>query len=269
MEFYKYSGAGNTFVVIDGRTIDATRYKTRDVVHRMCLLYGTDGLMVLENSSVADFRMEYFNSDGSGGMMCGNGGRCIVAFADLLGVKPFHSKDYVFETSDGLHKAEILSHLGECKVVRLQMKDVGRIDEFAGGCFLDTGTRHYVRFVEDAEKVDVEEVGRALRWDEAFAPQGTNVNFVSVDGDGALRVRTYEKGVEAETLACGTGITASALAAYHKGIMPASRVDGAWHYDIQARQDRLGVDFTAASQDGPFTDVHLTGPTLCEGSLVE
>lgn len=275
LRFYRYSGAGNSFVTIDGRTSDASRFKKRDVVHALCLQYGTDGLMVLENSKDADFRMDYFNSDGSGGMMCGNGGRCIVAFADLLGVKPFHSKEYTFEASDGIHHAQILSHLGECKIVRLEMKDVHgaetvQLSDATGsprsGLFLNTGTRHLVIFVQDAEAVDVTAEGRRWRSDPAFAPEGTNVNFVSVDPDGALRVRTFEKGVEAETLACGTGITASALAAYIRGIPP-SPAGNALHYTVRAREDNLAVDFLAASPAGPFTSIYLTGPTLCEGSL--
>lgn len=267
LKFYRYSGAGNTFVVIDGRTTDAARFKKKEVVHALCLQHGTDGLMILENSDKADFRMDYFNSDGSGGMMCGNGGRCIVAFADVVGVKPFHTKEYCFETSDGLHHAEILSHLGECKIVRLEMKDVAEVTPVLDGYFLDTGTRHFVKFVEDADAVDVEAEGREFRWNGLFAPQGVNVNFVSRCADGSLRVRTFEKGVEAETQACGTGITASAIAACFSGI-PATRTDGdVLLYDIKANCDSLSVDFRRS--DGVFTDVHLTGPTLNQGDLVE
>lgn len=266
MRLYRYSGAGNSFVVVDARNIDASRYKRKDIVHTLCLLHGTDGLMVLESSKAADFRMEYFNSDGSGGMLCGNGGRCIVAFADLLGVKPFHSTEYRFEAADGIHRAEILSHLGECKVIRLEMNDVADVRQTGGGWFLDTGTRHFVIFVDDAEEVDVEDEGPRYRNAPAFAPQGTNVDFVSVDPDGTLRVRTFEKGVEAETLSCGTGITASAIAAYRHGIPAMTGEDGSLHYDIQARQDRLSVDFTA-TPDGRFTDIRLTGPTVFEGDL--
>lgn len=267
LKFYRYSGAGNTFVVIDGRTTDAARFKKKEVVHALCLQHGTDGLMILENSDKADFRMDYFNSDGSGGMMCGNGGRCIVAFADVVGVKPFHTKEYCFETSDGLHHAEILSHLGECKIVRLEMKDVDEVKPLSGGFFLDTGTRHFVKFVEDADAVDVEAEGREFRWNEIFAPQGVNVNFVSRCADGSLRVRTFEKGVEAETQACGTGITASAIAACFSGI-PATRTDGdVLLYDVRANVDTLSVDF--CWNGDAFTAVHLTGPTLNQGDLVE
>ena len=264
---YRYSGAGNSFILIDGRNVDVSRYRRRDAVHNLCLLHGTDGLMILSASQEADFKMEYFNPDGSGGMMCGNGGRCIVAFADLLGVKPFHTRDYAFEAPDGIHKASILSHLGECKVIRLGMSDVTGIKAVGDGWFLNTGTRHFVRFVDDVESIDVESTGRAVRWAPAFAPEGTNANFVSIWPDGSLKVRTYEKGVEAETLACGTGITASAIAAYHKGVQPFScGPDGSVLYRIHARQDDLEVSFRPVGADG-FTDVFLTGPTLCEGEL--
>ena len=269
LSFYRYSGAGNSFVVIDGRSVDTSRFKKTAMVHALCMQYGTDGLMILENSDKADFLMTYFNSDGSGGMMCGNGGRCIVAFADLLGVKPFHSRDYTFEAPDGIHHAEILSHLGECKIVRLEMKDVCSVEKHPGGWFLDTGTRHFVTFVPDADAVDVETEGRRIRNSVEFGPAGTNADFVSPDPDGTLRVRTYEKGVEAETLSCGTGVTAGAIAAFMQGISPVSGEKGLLRYDIRAGEDLLTVEFLAGSPEGPFTAIRLTGPTLCEGSLEE
>lgn len=267
LRFYKYSGAGNRFVVIDGRIMDASRFKRPDVVHALCLQNGTDGLMILENSQEADFRMEFFNPDGSSGMMCGNGGRCIVAFADLLGVKPFHSREYVFIAPDGLHRAEILAHMGEAKTVRLGMHDVAGATPQPEGYFLDTGARHLVTFVPDARTVDVASEGARLRRDPRFAPQGTNVDFVSVDPDGSLRVRTFEKGVEGETLACGTGITASAMAACLHGIPPGSEEDGVLRYTLHACQDDLEVDFRRSGEG--FSEVHLTGPTLCEGDISE
>ena len=267
IRMYRYSGAGNSFIVIDGRNVDVSRFRKRDTVHSLCLFNGTDGLMILDSSEKADFSMEYYNSDGSSGMMCGNGGRCIVAFADLLGVKPFHTQDYVFEAPDGIHRAMILSHLGECKVVRLEMRDVIGVKAVGDGWFLNTGTRHFVRFTDDVETVDVETIGRSIRQAPAFAPEGTNANFVSVCPDGSLKVRTYEKGVEAETLACGTGITASAIAAYIKGVQPFScGQDGSVLYRIHARQDDLEVSFRPSGA-GRFTEIFLTGPTLCEGEM--
>ncbi len=214
IEFHKYSGAGNDFVVLDGRTEDVSAFRNPASIAAACEHYRTDGLMILTDDPDYDFRMEYYNSDGSGGMMCGNGGRCIVAFADALGFKPADGRRFYFVAPDGGHTGEIIAREGDRKTVRLRMIDVHEFHPVLDGWFLDTGTRHFVRFVPDAEAVDVETEGRRLRWDPAFAPVGANANFVSVDPDGTLRVRTFEKGVEGETLACGTGITASAIAAW-------------------------------------------------------
>ena len=284
-ELHKYSGAGNDFVVLDGRTEDVSAFRTPEHISFFCKKYGTDGLMILnEGDGEYDFRMEYYNSDGSGGMMCGNGGRCIVAFADALGLKPREGNVFRFLAADGPHTGEIIARKGGRKTVRLRMIDVHEFRPALDGWFVDTGTRHFVRFVPDAEAVDVEAEGRRARWDPVFAPIGANANFVSVDADGTLRVRTFEKGVEAETLACGTGITASAIAAFlsadaRAGVVepgtpsicralfscpaklgsPARRAASAVRYDIQARIDRLEVEFRPLP-DGGFTDVYLTGP---------
>ena len=301
---YKFSGAGNDFVVIDGRegNVDAFREKQR--IEALCRAFQTDGLMILGNSvddrSSVDFTMEFYNPDGSGGMMCGNGGRCIVAFADYLGIRPschpeLAEGSYLFRAPDGLHTGEILEKPADgLGTVRLKMIDVHGVTPIKGGYFLNTGTRHFVQFVDDVEAVDVEEEGKALRWDPAFAPVGTNVNFVHVAPDG-LHVRTFEKGVEGETLACGTGLTAVAIAAYARdsfvGLRPPrndnfhsvpSRNDN-FHsalprndssnrngnsvipseakksYRLRARRDWLSVDFTAGP-DHTFTNVYLTGP---------
>lgn len=274
MLLYKYSGAGNDFVVMDGRgCVDGLdRFRSPETISALCDRntgfkaadgrIGADGLMILTDSSGVDFRMEYYNSDGSGGMMCGNGGRCIVAFADYLGVAC--SGPYVFEAADGLHTGEILSRNGEDKVVRLKMIDVQGITPVLNGWFLNTGTRHYVQLVPDVEAVDVEAEGRPIRWNPAFAPEGANVNFVSVDDAGTLHVRTFEKGVEAETLACGTGITASAIAAREAGIaaLASADVEGRVKYPIRARKDDLSVDFIPAS---PAESVYLTGPACMVG----
>ena len=294
-QLHLYSGAGNDFVVLDGRTEDVSAFRTPERIAALCAQHGTDGLMILtEGGEGLDFRMEYYNSDGSGGMMCGNGGRCIVAFADALGIAPGDGRVYRFAAADGLHTGEILSREGGRKTVRLRMIDVREFRPALDGWFLDTGTRHFVRFVPDAEAVDVEKEGRAARWDPLFAPVGANANFVSVDPDGTLRVRTFEKGVEGETLACGTGITAAAIATYLNSTTPshgsadaALRAGGpsfAGHeksarqilghpgsttpahasaagvaYNIQARIDRLAVEFRPVP-DGGFSDVYLIGP---------
>lgn len=287
MTFYKYNGAGNDFLVADNR--DGSIRLTEKYISEICDRHygvGADGVMLLGSGGEAfDFTMDYFNSDGSGGMMCGNGGRCIVAFASFLGLKPA-SQDgrWSFVAADGEHRAELLSSEGNTLTVRLQMIDISvarhydslKNDASASGWFVDTGTRHFVHFVDTpltSEYVDVQ--GRKLRHAEEFAPLGANVNFV-VKGN-PLRIRTFEKGVEAETCACGTGITASAAAAWLCGVAPASRdaMTGALHYVVDALNDRLSVDFlphcrpedslrasSAAHAPGTplFTDVWLTGP---------
>ena len=292
---YHFSGAGNDFVVIDGREGDVSAFREVPRIEALCKQYKTDGLMILgpalrqaqgpvgelvePQGPAVDFTMEFYNPDGSGGMMCGNGGRCIVAFADYLGIRPTVVRqaqgpgseqvpelvegpaEYLFMAPDGLHTGEILERPGGSTgsptdrwIVRIKMIDVQGITPMLGGYFLNTGTRHFVKFVDDVEQVDVDAEGKALRWNEAFAPIGTNVNFVHVAEDG-LHVRTFEKGVEGETLACGTGLTASALVAHHAGVPTAT--PGA--YRLRARQDWLSVNFTPGA-DEKFTDVYLTGP---------
>lgn len=265
---YHFTGAGNDFVVLDGRGVDMAAFRETGRIQALCRQYGTDGLMILDTDPEVDFSMDFFNPDGSGGMMCGNGGRCIVAFANWLGIKPASGDEYLFRAPDGLHRAVILEkpvEPGEGTpaakwTVRLQMIDVTGVESMMGGWFLNTGTRHFVKFVEAVDQVDINEEGPRLRWDAAFAPEGTNANFVEVAADG-LHVRTFEKGVEGETLACGTGITASAIAAYVAGKVPGQvRNDGGCTYNLQCRRgDWLQVSFRPIGPAG-FSDVWLTGP---------
>lgn len=258
MTFYKYHGAGNDFLIADGRDIDIDL--SAEQIARLCERHtgiGADGVMVLERSSDADFRMRYYNSDGSGGMMCGNGGRCIVAFAADLGYENF-----VFEAPDGQHVAELENSVeafsAEPRIVRLKMKDVqgsalyeNKTDAMFPDVFIDTGTRHLVHFVEDVGECDVVGTGRSLRYDLRFAPQGVNVNFVRVndflsDGNLDIDVRTYEKGVEDETLACGTGIVASSMASWIRGVLGVcGRSSGLVEVSarVHARIAELKVDF--------------------------
>ena len=294
-KLYKFSGAGNDFVVIDGREGDVAAFRDAVRITALCRQYQTDGLMILGAGEMpgqaghdegrqpgsgvmagsdrpsVDFIMEYYNSDGSGGMMCGNGGRCIVAFADYLGIRPADRARtaegvtaapgvFLFRAPDGLHTGEILERPSDgLWEVRLKMIDVHGVTPLLGGLFLNTGTRHFVKFVPDVEQVDIDAEGKALRWNPAFAPEGTNVNFVHIAPDG-LHVRTFEKGVEGETLACGTGLTASAIAACTRSCP--SRQDtapGSVGYRLKARRDWLSVDFTPGPES-TFTDVYLTGP---------
>lgn len=258
MTFYKYHGAGNDFLIADGRDIDIDL--SAGQIARLCERHtgiGADGVMVLERSSDADFRMRYYNSDGSGGMMCGNGGRCIVAFAADLGYESF-----VFEAPDGQHVAELENSVeafsSEPRIVRLKMKDVqgaalyeNRTDAMSPDVFLDTGTRHLVHFVQNVGACDVVGTGRSLRYDTRFAPKGVNVNFVRVndflsDRNLDIDVRTYEKGVEDETLACGTGIVASSMASWIRGVLGGcGRSSGSVEVSarVHARIADLRVDF--------------------------
>lgn len=292
---FKFSGAGNDFVVLDGRKADAGAFREPERIGQLCREFGTDGLMILDDAPGLDFSMEFFNPDGSGGMMCGNGGRCIVAFANYLGIKPADGSVYRFQAPDGLHSAEILEYSKEgadgCGpqvssakdfhrwTVRLQMIDTKEYRPCKEGWFLNTGTRHYVQFVPDVDALDMDVCARPIRHDAEFQPIGTNVNFVEQRADG-LHVRTFEKGVEGETLACGTGLTASAIAAFLAGIGPAGKypadeksgigtdvsegtpdnsTTGRITYRLQCRRgDWLTVDFLPGN--GTFSSIHLTGP---------
>ena len=300
MIFYKYQGAGNDFLIADNRDGHITESEGvlvsvlpdgtvwRKSIEDLCdrrYGVGADGLMLLAPGTSAsddlpatDFQMVYYNSDGSGGMMCGNGGRCIVAFAKDCGLPGCSEEDgvrkYVFTAADGLHEANVLNESAE-KTIRLKMKDVDEyqayetltgVDVPSDGFFLDTGTRHYVRFVDNLEEYDIVSEGRDIRYNASqLQPIGVNVNYVE-PCCGLLKVRTYEKGVEDETFACGTGIVASALASFVKGVEPSSTdPDGRTYYDIKAKKDLLAVDFLP-SDSGFAKDVFLTGPAafVCE-----
>ena len=275
LKFYKYQGAGNDFLIADNR--DGSVKLTTEQIAALCdrrYGVGADGLMLLDEphydpeSGCSDaFRMTYYNSDGSGGMMCGNGGRCIVAFAADMGINEFS-----FSAADGRHYAEILAEDGRTKTVRLQMQDVDSICRHevltgvyvpSSGYFLNTGTRHFVRIVEGLDNYDVVGEGRDIRFNaEELKPIGANVNFIQPSGDGLLYVRTYEKGVEDETFACGTGIVASCIAAYDAGIEPSLKLsDGRVRYDVMAKRDSLSVEFRPLDGiNGIAENVFLTGP---------
>lgn len=205
--FEKYQGTGNDFVMIDNRSLFFP--KETDLIAHLChrrFGIGADGLILIEYTTAADvdFRMVYYNANGKEGSMCGNGGRCAVAFAKSLGL---FEKETQFLAVDGLHEAFFRDEL-----VYLKMKDVSEIEKNTEGYyFLDTGSPHYVEFVQGLEQMNVFEKGRAIRYNERFCEKGTNVNFVEILGENLLRVRTYERGVEDETYSCGTGVTASAL----------------------------------------------------------
>ena len=291
LKFQKWQGAGNDFILIDNRSGSADNI-THNEIKQLCDRHfgiGADGLMLISTIDGYDFNMTYFNSDGLPAEMCGNGGRCIAAMAHNLGI--FTGKAW-FLASDGVHEAEVMSD----GWIRLKMNNVELVELVEprrGGpmvlpvlpgpvvlpkpmvlpippqtngparlVFLNTGVPHLVVFVDQVDQVDVDAIGRQLRFDERFAPAGTNVNFVQVDRDH-LKIRTYERGVEAETLACGTGNVASAIATewlYNQGFS---------EYSCQAEGGKLKVKFSQQSA-GHFTDIYLEGPAemVFEGTIV-
>ena len=276
MTLYKYSGAGNDFIILDGRNEDVSEYRCAGAISSLCSRekgfvaadgrIGADGLMILSESGTTDFKMEFFNPDGSGGMMCGNGGRCIVAFAESLGIRPGNGSEYVFEAADGIHTAAILGKDGNVCTVRLKMIDPFDLHQCEEGWFINTGTRHLVRYVDNLDSLDVAAEGSRLRHLPAFAPEGVNIDFVSVFLGGSeehldklasnsnLSIRTFEKGVEAETLACGTGIVAAAVVHCHVNGLKAPQT-----VSVKAKQNSLSVDILPEG-------VWLTGPAELIGS---
>jgi len=246
--FYKYQGAGNDFVLIDNRSLQF-QYKDNNIVQQLCdrrFGIGSDGLMLLQDHSDYDFEMLYFNADGQLGSMCGNGGRCIVAFAKHLGIIDTETD---FLAVDGPHYAKI-SVAGNW--VDLQMIDVKEIAKDGTAYVLNTGSPHYVDQVKDLEKLDVFTEGKAIRNNAVYREKGINVNFVEDKGDH-LFVRTFERGVEDETYACGTGVTAVALAmAKDQGL------SGSLKKNIKVLGGNLRIEFDYDGQD--FKNIFLCGP---------
>ena len=213
LKFIKYQGAGNDFIMLDGiEEAFVIDQLTTQVVEKLCDRHfgiGADGLIVLQAHKDYDFEMVYYNSDGRLSSMCGNGGRCIIHMAHALG---YTGKECEFIAADGPHKGRV----GESNV-SLQMGDVSEIQALSEtDFFLDTGSPHYVRFIDGPlETLDIVSMAREIRYNETYKKQGTNVNFARITAPGQLEIRTYERGVEDETLACGTGITAASLAYDH------------------------------------------------------
>jgi len=250
--FSKFHGAGNDFIIVDNRKQEyiLTKEQIAFICHRRFGI-GGDGLMFLENSESYDFEMKYYNSDGKEGTMCGNGGRCITAFADFLGIR---KQQYLFQAVDGLHKAEVIEKKDSQWKISLQMSDVESVEVMDDSFFLDTGSPHHVEFVENVKDIDVFTQGKAIRYNDFYEPKGgTNVNFVSMEGD-TINVRTYERGVEDETLACGTGVTAVAIAAALKFGNVKSE------YKLHALGGDLNVQFE--KEGNVFKNIWLKGPAV-------
>lgn len=244
--FSKYQGAGNDFILIDLRTTSLGSI-SRNKIKYMCdrrFGIGADGLILLKDSINFDFEMQYFNSDGLEGSMCGNGGRCAVAFARDLGII---ERKTVFLAVDGYHQAHI-----DGNKICLKMIDVERVQRTGEDYVLDTGSPHYIKEVSNVKEIDVFRSGQNIRYSKEYVDRGINVNFVEPISTG-YKVRTYERGVEDETLACGTGATAVAIAmAYKNGY------EGAIETLIQVEGGELKIKFTAESER--FYDVWLEGP---------
>ncbi len=250
--FEKYEGAGNDFILLDDR--DEAFNPDARLIASLCDRHfgiGADGLMTLRRSATSDGVMRYFNADGSEGEMCGNGARCFALFLQWLGIG---GKVKRFEATDGLHTARLLALSGACAEIEVRMRDVQAVGESGEGWFLDTGVPHYVEFVPRCADIDVISRGRALRHDTARFPSGVNVDFVETLGNGGdLRMRTYERGVENETLACGTGAVAAAIAAdYARQNSTAS-----CHIEVPGGELRVSFRHTPGTQI--YTDIRLTG----------
>jgi diaminopimelate epimerase len=267
LRFQKWQGAGNDFIIIDNRDQKASGLN-REEIRKLCDRHfgiGADGLILISQVAGYDFEMHFFNSDGYLAEMCGNGGRCITAMAYQLGIT---GKTARFLATDGVHEAEVIRP----DWIKLKMREVEMVEEvgaerrsrysgiemgeegLSSGVFLNTGVPHLVVFVNAVERLDVNQVGRSLRYNARFAPSGTNVNFVEVSGN-ILKVRTYERGVESETLACGTGNVAASIAAewfLNQGFSG---------YTCHAAGGDLKVTFRK-QPSGHFTDVYLEGPAV-------
>ena len=247
LTFYKYQGTGNDFVMIDNRTNTFPKNNTK-LVAFLCdrkFGIGADGLILLENHEKYDFKMVYYNSDGNESSMCGNGGRCLVAFAKQLEVIKDKAE---FEAIDGYHFASVDKN----DIVSLQMKDVLEIDVRENYSFLNTGSPHHVEVVEDLENLAIKEIGSKIRYSDLYGKEGSNVNFVKQIDSDKFAVRTYERGVEDETLSCGTGVTAVAIAMYTNHKTKSNNIK------LKVEGGDLEVSFI--EQDGKFTDVFLIGP---------
>jgi diaminopimelate epimerase len=244
INFEKYQGTGNDFVMIDNRE-GVFNHTTPGIISRICdrrFGIGSDGLILIEAHQSLDFEMLYYNPDGSKSL-CGNGSRCAVMFAKSLGIIQDNAR---FETINGPLHAEIIGDQ-----VHLQMPDVTGISYHASDFFINTGSPHFIQFVSNVNNVNVEKAGREIRYKAEFGPTGTNVNFVEIIGDKKIFVRTYERGVENETLSCGTGVTACALAA--------GRDRSSDTLEVVTKGGLLKVSF-AKNEKGGFEKIYLIGP---------
>lgn len=248
IQFYKYQGAGNDFILVDNRnaSFDASN---QQLIQKLCdrrFGIGADGLMLLQDTNNYDFQMVYFNADGKEGTMCGNGGRCLVAFARDLGVV---NSETVFLAVDGKHDARINQN-----TVDLGMIDVHEYHMDGNAYVLNTGSPHYVQFVDNLATKNVYQDGDAIRNNEVYKEKGINVNFIEKENNGYF-VRTFERGVEDETYACGTGAVASAMS-----VAIQSGKDGDFEIPIRVLGGQLRISFH--KKGNQFSNVYLSGPAI-------
>jgi len=247
INFNKYEGTGNDFVMIDNRAAVFPKSNTA-LIRKLCdrrFGIGADGLILLEQDAEADFRMVYYNSDGNESSMCGNGGRCLVAFAKSLGVI---QNDTNFVATDGPHHAAVF----EDSIVSLGMKEVAEVHIKEDYVFLNTGSPHHIMMVDNLKNFDVKTEGAKIRYSDLYGKAGSNVNFVKQIAENHFALRTYERGVEDETLSCGTGATAVAIA------MHATGKTNAHHIHLEVEGGKLEVSFV--KEGDKYTNVFLKGP---------
>jgi len=248
LTFYKYQGTGNDFVMIDNRQKLFDKNNTK-LVAKLCdrrFGIGADGLILLENHPELDFKMVYYNADGNESSMCGNGGRCITAFANYLDIIECKAS---FEAIDGLHQAII-----DNKIVKLQMQDVISVEKHNQHVFLNTGSPHHVQMETDLKELAIKSVGSKIRYGQPYNETGANVNFVKKLSEDIFKVRTYERGVEDETLSCGTGVTAVAIAMFETGETQNNLIT------LETEGGKLQVSFE--KKDGIFSNIWLIGPAV-------
>jgi diaminopimelate epimerase len=246
MNFKKYQGTGNDFIMIDGRDIDfdLTEQQIELLCHRRFGI-GADGLIVLKNHPAYDFEMLYHNSDGKVGSMCGNGGRCTVRFAFDLGAIGHQTR---FLAADGEHQAEV-----DGDIVHLKMGELTVFEKYENYDFLNTGSPHYISMTSNLHDFDVYQAGKKIRYaDEWVARGGTNVNFTEILENNTLYVRTYERGVEDETYSCGTGVTAAAIASHERFGLESP-------VKIKTQGGDLSVSFNKNNQN-KYEEIYLIGP---------
>ncbi len=247
LSFYKYQGTGNDFVMIDNRNLEFPN--TTELVKKLCdrrFGVGADGLILLENEEGYDFKMVYYNADGNQSTMCGNGGRCLVAFAHFLDI---FEENCSFLAIDGKHEAKIKNG-----IVKLKMIDVEGISTYHGDQILNTGSPHYVKYIDHAADYEVYKNGNEIRNSADFIKEGINVNFVEKISDTEIFVRTYERGVEDETYSCGTGVTACALTMMNlKNISSVSVKTLGGNLKVYAEQN--GSSFSNVWLEGPAQKV--------------